>query len=107
MKKDQEHDKKVKTQPHGDFDSLNKTTKKSFAPSLIEMLKHKNEQVRIEAIRSLLNIGDRTVCHAFANSMNDDSYQVRLRAMRGLYKNMPVIWLLNILLKLWRIHIRR
>ena len=63
-----------------------KSTERSFSPSLIEMLKDKNEKVRIEAIKSLLNIGDKSVCYAFASSMNDESFQVRLRALRGLYK---------------------
>ncbi len=56
------------------------------APSLIEMLNHRNEKVRIEAIESLLNIGDKSVSYAFASCMKDDSFQVRLGALRGLYK---------------------
>jgi len=77
-----------------------KSTERSFSPSLIAMLKDKNEKVRIEAIKSLLNIGDKSVCYAFASSMNDESFQVRLRALRGLYKyagDMAVEYLINAL----------
>ncbi len=69
-----------------DSEEWSKDTERSFAPSLVEMLKHKNEKIRIEAIKSLLNIGDKSVCYVFASSMRDESFQVRLRALRGLYK---------------------
>jgi len=67
-------------------ETLGKFTERSFSPSLIEMLKDKNEKIRIGAIKSLLNIGDKSVCYAFVSAMNDESFQVRLRAIRGLYK---------------------
>lgn len=60
--------------------------KQSVAPSIIDMLNHKDEKVRIEAMESLLKIGDKSVCYAFASSMKDESFQVRLGALRGLYK---------------------
>lgn len=69
-----------------DSEAWSKDTERSFAPSLVEMLRHKNENVRIEAIKSLLKIGDKSVCYVFASSMRDESFQVRLRALRGLYK---------------------
>ncbi len=66
--------------------SLRKTDEQGFAPSLIEMLKHKDEKVRISAVESLLKIGDETLGYAFASCMKDASYQVRLGALRGIYK---------------------
>jgi len=60
--------------------------KKAAAPSLIDMLNHKDEKVRIEAIESLLKIGDKSVSYAYASCMKDESFQVRLGALRGLYK---------------------
>ena len=65
---------------------LEVSTDKGSAPSLIEMLKHKDEKARIAAVESLLKIGDKTLSYAFASSMKDDSFQVRLGALRGLYK---------------------
>ena len=59
---------------------------KAAAPSIIDMLNHKDEKVRIEAIESLLKIGDKSVSYAFASCMKDESFQVRLCALRGLYK---------------------
>jgi len=60
--------------------------KKYAAPSLIDMLNHKDEKVRIEAIESFLKIGDKSVSYAYASCMKDKSFQVRLGALRGLYK---------------------
>lgn len=56
------------------------------ALSLIEMLKHKDGKVRAEALESLLRIGDKSVCYAFAGCMKDENYKVRLGALRGLYR---------------------
>jgi len=69
-----------------DHEDLEKSEEKISVPSLMEMLKHKNEKVRIETLESLLKIGDRSVCYAFASCMKDESFKVRLGAMRGLYK---------------------
>ena len=59
---------------------------KAAAPSIIDMLNHRDEKVRIGAIESLLKIGDKSVSYAFASCMKDESFQVRLGALRGLYK---------------------
>jgi len=67
-------------------ESLGEPDKKASSPSLIEMLKHKDEKVRIEALDSLLKIGDKSVNYAFASCMKDESFKVRLGALRGLYK---------------------
>jgi len=62
------------------------SVKKYAAPSIIDMLNHRDEKVRIEAIESLLKIGNKSVSYAFASCMKDESFQVRLVALRGLYK---------------------
>ena len=59
---------------------------RSAAFSLIEMLTHNNENLRVEAIESLLKIADKSLSYAFASAMKDESFRVRLGAMRGLYK---------------------
>lgn len=67
-------------------ETLEASTEQASASSLIEMLKHKSEKVRIETLESLLKIGNKSVCYAFASCMKDESFQVRLAALRGLYK---------------------
>jgi hypothetical protein len=59
---------------------------RSAAFSLIEMLTHTNENLRVEAIESLLKVGDKSLGYAFASAMKDESFRVRLGALRGLYK---------------------
>jgi HEAT repeat protein len=54
--------------------------------AIIGMLNHRSEQVRIEAIESLLKIGEKTLGYAFVKAMEDDSFRVRLGALRGLHK---------------------
>ena len=63
-----------------------KTIETPTAASTIQMLSHKDEKVRIEAIESLLKIADKTMVYAFASAMKDTSFRVRLGALRGLYK---------------------
>ena len=63
-----------------------KPARRSAAFSLIEMLTHSNEDLRVEAIESLLKIGDKSLSYAFASALKDDSFRVRLGALRGLYK---------------------
>jgi hypothetical protein len=63
-----------------------KPTRRSAAFSLIEMLTHNNEDLRVEAIESLLKIGDKSLSYAFASALKDESFRVRLGALRGLYK---------------------
>jgi HEAT repeat protein len=59
---------------------------RSAAFSLIEMLTHNNENLRVEAVESLLKIGDKSLSYAFSSAMKDESFRVRLGALRGLYK---------------------
>lgn len=63
-----------------------KPAARAAAFSLIEMLTHSNEKLRVEAIESLLKIGDRSLSYAFASALKDHSFRVRLGALRGLYK---------------------
>ena len=46
---------------------------RSAAFSLIEMLTHTNENLRVEAIESLLKVGDRSLSYAFASAMKDEA----------------------------------
>jgi len=62
------------------------TATRSAAFSLVEMLTHTNENLRVEAIESLLKVGDKSLSYAFASAMKDESFRVRLGALRGLYK---------------------
>lgn len=54
--------------------------------AIIGMLNHRSERVRIEAIESLLKIGEKSLGYAFVKAMEDQSFRVRLGALRGLYK---------------------
>lgn len=54
--------------------------------AIIGMLNHRSEKVRIEAIESLLKIGEKSLGYAFVKAMEDDSFRVRLGALRGIYK---------------------
>lgn len=54
--------------------------------AIIGMLDHHSEKVRIEAIESLLNIGEKSLGHTFVKALADESFRVRLGALRGLYK---------------------
>ncbi len=54
--------------------------------AIIGMLNHRSEKVRIEAVESLLKIGEKTLGYAFVKAMEDDSFRVRLGALRGIYK---------------------
>ena len=58
----------------------------SSASATIQMLSHSNEKLRIQAIESLLRIGDKSISYAFVSAMKDESFRVRLGALRGLYK---------------------
>lgn len=58
----------------------------SVPNAIIGMLNHHSEQVRIEAIESLLKIGEKSFGSAFVKAMEDESFRVRLGALRGLYK---------------------
>ena len=55
--------------------------------AIIGMLSHRSEKVRIEAIESLLKIGEKSLGYAFVKAMEDDSFRVRLGALRGIYKS--------------------
>lgn len=68
------------------FEGTEKPAERCGALSLIEMLTHSNEKLRVEAIESLLKVGDKSISYAFASAMKDTSFRVRLGALRGLYK---------------------
>jgi hypothetical protein len=55
--------------------------------AIIGMLNHRSEKVRIEAIESLLKIGEKSLGYAFVKAMEDGSFRVRLGALRGIYKS--------------------
>jgi HEAT repeat protein len=59
---------------------------RSVPHAIVGMLNHHSEKVRIEAIESLLKIGEKSFGDAFVRAMEDESFRVRLGALRGLYK---------------------